>query len=471
MNPVQPITNKWNTFPADYRAAAVAEILRWVTLGQSGVVVGTSGTGKSNIAGYLVNRADVTSRYLPQDSQAYCFLLFDFNGLPVITTANFYRVMLYTLEEAVLQEPNLRQEWQSIMGRITNLDDVLTLYFALQRAHQLLIDRAGKQIIWIFDYFDKGCLRLDVDTLNSLRNLRDQFKDRLTYVAFSRAPLARLRNPTTYDEFHEIMVMHTCWVGAMAANDGLWVAEQVRTRYAKAGITLPPAAVERLFTICGGWPALLKVAYTALAEGDLPLQDDEGAWQTKLLANPAFLQNCKEIWVSCAVDEQAVLRLLAEHGEQAKVRQVDLRYLQQLGLIMLDRNNMPTIFAPVFAEFVRRQHAHAETGIRIEKGIAYKDGVPLPEALADLEFRLLTYFCRHAGEEVCLREAIDRYLWPDEPDLMNEGTGKEWERLRAVVTRLRTKIGDARRETPWTYIRTVHGRGYKFVQPPKAEDK
>ena len=39
--------------------------------------------------------------------------------------------------------------------------------------------------------------------------------------------------------------------------------------------------------------------------------------------------------------------------------------LQQLGLIMLDRDSMPSLFAPVFAEFIRRQHAHAETGIRI----------------------------------------------------------------------------------------------------------
>ena len=35
----------------------------------------------------------------------------------------------------------------------------------------------------------------------------------------------------------------------------------------------------------------------------------------------------------------------------------------------------------------------------------------------------------------------------DEPDLMTEGTGKEWEKLRAVVARLRRKIGDSRKET------------------------
>lgn len=431
------------------------------------MVVGTSGSGKSNIAGYLAQRPDVTSHQLPPGGQGYAFLLLDFNGLPVITTTNLYRTMLYTLEEAVVDDAELSQAMLQITQRVTNPEDLLTLYHAIQRAHQLLIDRAGLQVIWLLDRFDEGCLRLEADTLNSLRNLRDRFKDRLTYVAFTRAPLARLRNPADYDEFHEIMVMHTAWVGAMSGADGQWVASQVRTRYGKSGVTLPEAAVSLLSQLCGGWPALLKVSYTALADGELSPRDHSNELQTKLLNHGAFLRNCQELWHSCSHEEQTVLRLIAEHGEQAQVRKADLVYLQDIGLLTASSQQAPLIFSPLFAEFVRRQHEQFESGIRIEKGMAYKDGLPLPEPLTDLEFRLLTYFCRHAGEEVCLREAIDRYLWPDEPDTMNEGTGREWERLRAVVTRLRRKIGDTRKESPWTYIRVVHGRGYRFVQPPQ----
>lgn len=35
MTPIPP-TSKWSHFPTDYRADAVKEILRWVTLGESG---------------------------------------------------------------------------------------------------------------------------------------------------------------------------------------------------------------------------------------------------------------------------------------------------------------------------------------------------------------------------------------------------------------------------------------------------
>lgn len=81
----------------------------------------------------------------------------------------------------------------------------------------------------------------------------------------------------------------------------------------------------------------------------------------------------------------------------------------------------------------------------------------MPEALTAMEFRLLEYFCRHADEEVCTKEELDAYLWPDE----EEGVGG-FDRLVSLVRRLRRKIeGD---ET-WTYLHNVHGRGYKFVQP------
>lgn len=453
MNPIHT-TNKWNAFPATYRAEAVADILHWIALGESGVVVGGSGTGKSNIAGYLVNRPDVTSRLLPEPLENYCFLLFDFNGLPVITTANFYRSLLYTLEEACTSDPDLQSAMQVILQRVTHQEDILAIYLALQRAHQLLIERAGKQVIWLFDYFDKGCTRLDADALNSLRNLRDQFKAHLSYLAFTRAPLARLRNPAEYDEFHEIMVMHTCWVGAMTADDGQWVAQQVETRYRK---TLPPAKLHQIFDLCGGLPAFLLTAYSALAEGALAAGDEAPQVQEKLLKWPAFQRNCQEIWDSYTTAEQAILRLIAVQGEQAKVRAEDTHYLQQMGLLTPTISGRWQIFAPVFGEFIRRQQQSGMRGIVVRNGAVYRDGVLLPDELTALEYRLLEYLCQHAGEDLCKREHLEDYLWPED-----YGRGYS-DRLTALVKRLRRKIET---EDDWTYIQTVHGRGYKFQQPP-----
>ncbi len=449
-------SNKWTPFPATYRAEAVAEILRWITLGESGVVIGGSGTGKSNIAGYIAARPDVTSQHLPEAIDNYCFLTLDLNGLPVITTANFYRSLLFTLEEAMTADPDLSQRMTAILQRVTNQEDILALYLALQRAHQLLIHHAGKQVIWLFDRFDEGCVRLEAATLNSLRNLRDQFKDRLSYVAFTRCPLDRLRNPAEFDEFHEIMVMHTCWVGPMNARDGRWVAQQVETRYRK---TLPTAALNLLFEICGGLPAFLKVAYSALASGELSERDNAVQLQSKVLALPAFQRNCQEIWQSCTVAEQAALRLLATQGVKARLRKTETYYLQQMGWLVPTPEGAPVIFAPAFADYIRQLHEPADDGIVIRNGAVYQDGVPLAGDLTALEYRLLEYLCRHAGEKVCTKEDLDDYLWPGETN--SGGT----ERLTQLVKRLRKKIGDDERTEHDRYIRVVHGRGYQFVQP------
>jgi len=448
--------NKWTPFPATYRAEAVAEILRWITLGESGVVIGGSGTGKSNIAGYLAARTDVTSQHLPEPLDHYCFLTLDLNGLPVITTANFYRSLLFTLEDAMSADPDLSQRMAAILQRVTNQEDILALYLALQRAHQLLIHQAGKQVIWLLDRFDEGCVRLEAATLNSLRNLRDQFKDRLSYVAFARCPLERLRNPAEFDEFHEIMVMHTCWVGPMNARDGRWVAQQVETRYRKA---LPEAALKLLFEICGGLPAFLKVAYSALASGELSERDNTMQLQSKLLALPAFQRNCQEIWQSCNPEEQATLRLLAAQGSKARLRKAETHYLQQMGWLVTTPEGAPAIFSPAFADYIRQLHEPAADGIVIRNGAVYQDGVPLASDLTALEYRLLDYFYRHAGESVCTKEDLDDYLWPDETN--SGGT----ERLTQLIKRLRKKIGDDEKEERDRYIRVVHGRGYQFVQP------
>lgn len=460
MNSMQPIApNKWTAFPPTYRAEAVTEILHWVTLGESGVVIGASGTGKSNIAGYLANRPDVTTQSLPEPIDNYCFLFVDLNGLPVITTAYFYRTLLDAMQEAVAGDAELAPAMHAIMTRLTNLEDILGLYLAVQRAHQLLIQRAGKQVIWLFDRFDEGCVRLDAATLNSLRHLRDQFKDRLTYLAFARSPLARLRNPADYDEFHEIMVMHTCWVGAMNERDGRWVAHQVESRYRKS---LPPAALQLVWDLVGGWPALLKVADSALASGELSEQDHELVLLEKLLALPAFQRNCQELWDGCSDQEKATLRLLALQGEKAKIRTTELADLCNFGLVIpAESGSGWVIFARIFAEFVRRQRTQTTLGFTLSHGQVYLDGVPWPVELTALEFRLLDYFCRHAGEEVCAKEELEDYLYPGE-------TGGGIERLTQLVKRLRKKIGDDQKERQWTYIHAVHGRGYKFLQPSQG---
>ena len=54
----------WADFPQTYRAEQVSAILQWIAVGDSGVVVGGSGAGKSNLVGFMAGRPDVVARYI-----------------------------------------------------------------------------------------------------------------------------------------------------------------------------------------------------------------------------------------------------------------------------------------------------------------------------------------------------------------------------------------------------------------------
>lgn len=448
----QALNKKFAPFPSTYRTQAVAEILRWVKLGESGVLIGCSGSGKSNIAGYIASRPDVTQRWLPTSLDNYHFLLLDFNGLPGITTVNLYRMMLRTLQEAVADNPELSVAMKAIHAALPPSMDVLDLYWALQSAHHALITTDDQHVVWLFDCFDAGCQRLEADTLNSLRNLRDHFKDQLSYIAFTRHPLPRLRNPTEYDEFYELMSRHTCWVGPMDVDDGQWVADQVMKRY---GLTLPAAAVAELFELCGGLPAFLKDAYSALAEGLLPLEATSTEWQRILLSLPGLQRNCKELWQSLSAEEQAILAALAFEDSSAQNSDRVKSYLQPIGLLTPTASGgSAAIFAQLFAEFVRSQPR--TQGVTIRGGLVFRDGLPLPKdkQLARLEFRLLEYLLRNESE-ICSKDALLNHLFPEDEE------GSSDERLTQLVRRLRHKIDTKE----WPYIKTIFGRGYQLVQP------
>ena len=136
----------WSDFPDTYRTEHIEAIAKWIAVGESGVVVGGSGAGKSNLVGFLTTRHDVVGRYLPGDIDDYAFIHMDVNALPTINTPFFYRAMLLGVQNAARQiDPALLAEIKSASEMLISLEDTLGLHFVLQQAHDMLVTRAGKQ--------------------------------------------------------------------------------------------------------------------------------------------------------------------------------------------------------------------------------------------------------------------------------------------------------------------------------------
>lgn len=448
----------WAAFPETYRAEQISTIAQWIALGNSGVVVGGSGSGKSNVAGFIAERPDVMAHHLPNQSANTCFFRLDINSLPTITPATFYRGLLYTLQHAAAQmTPEIATKIIELTAKATNGDDTLALYFALQRAHDLLIQRDNKKVVWLLDRFDEACKRLEAGTLSSLRSLRDQFKGKLSYITFTRFPLAHLRNPAEFDEFHEIMVAHTCWVGPMVERDAQWIARQMAERHQT---TFTADAVATLIAVTGGLPAFMKAACSALATGQLVSGESPQTWTEQLLAQPVFLRNCQEMWQDCTAAERTVLTSLATWGDPQGLDADTVAYLEKLGLLLHNPANAKIrIFSPIFAAFIQQQSASLGVGITFDQrtGNVLRNGIPLNETFTAFEMRLLTYFLDHV-DELCEKNAIIAHVWPDEK--LVEGIRDD--SLAQLVKRLRDKL--EANGSGHNYIQSVRGRGYRFVQ-------
>jgi hypothetical protein len=446
----------WAEFPVTYRQEQVHTMLSWVRVGESGVLVGMSGAGKSNLLGFLASRSDAAQPHLGNMVADTCFLLLDANRLPRLTGTAFYRAMLQALQgsRSRLDEP-LQDDLVALYRRYIGSADDLILFGAIQDMHRLFCYAGGQRVIWLLDRFDEACCHLEAQFFNSLRALRDVFKGHLCYIVATRHPLPQLRDPAKINEFYEILGANTCWVGPMVERDARWIARQMAERWQT---TFAGEDVARVISLAGRLPVFLKVGFTLLASGVLTGKEDMHSWERQLLRRPEIRRQCHELWDDLT-DAQRMALLEAMAGfPTSSVKSGALEYLQSLGLVTQDGGRL-RVFSPLFEAFVSTVKGSPGGRIRLhaETRAVWRGSVQLPVTLTLKEDHLLSYFLEHPGE-LCTKDALVRAVWPDE--VLVEGVRDD--RLAQLVKRLREKIEFDPTEP--TYIITVHGQGYRFIQ-------
>jgi DNA-binding winged helix-turn-helix (wHTH) protein len=446
----------WADFPVDYCQEQVRDILGWIRVGESGVVVGMSGAGKSNLLGFLASRPDVVQAHLGEAAANTCFLLLDANRLPTLTGTSFYRAMLQTLHRQRACLPKtLRDDLSALYRGHIDCQDDLLLLGAVQDMHHLFCYEGGKQMVWLMDRFDETCRHLDVQFFNSLRALRDVFKSQLCYMVATRHPLPYLRDPAEIDEFCEILAANTCWVGPLCERDARWVAQRMAERL---GVTFDAGDVARILSLSGRLPAFLKVAFTGLANGVLQ-KGQAAAWDESLLKRPEIERQCRQLWDDMTETQQVVLLRVMAGTPAREIEPEPLAYLERLGLVARDGDRR-RLFSPLFEGYVHQMKGLSGGQIRLhpKTRAVWRGEAELPVTLTAKEDLLLSYFLEHT-DELCTKDALVRAVWPDEVPL----EGVRDDRLAQLVRRLREKIEFDPGEP--AYILTVHGQGYRFTQP------
>jgi len=254
----------WDSYPFDYRQKEIDTLKSWIQRGECAAVVGLSGSGKSNLLGFMTHREaerrDVPSLYLV-----------DCNRIGVPSKTVLYQTITHTIDHEIeLPDGSDRQAYVGLESLISD------------RLKQ------GEKICLMFDRFDALFSWPDFIILaNNLRALRDRFKYHLTYLIAVRQPLDQ-RN-----ELAELFFGHTLWLGPLSPADGVWSVQRDLDRYiGLASIDKPTEVVKKIVALGGGYPSFLRAICEAYADGtELELE--------RLLNSPAVIRRVEEFWLDC----------------------------------------------------------------------------------------------------------------------------------------------------------------------------
>jgi hypothetical protein len=427
-------TRSWAAYPATYRAAEIQILLGWVRAGVSGAVIGGPGSGKSNLLGYICNRPDVIQPG-PEGGEDIYFIALDLNNLPGSDLATFYRSILRAFYETRDRfDDALRARLVSLFAEYQHTADPFVAQTAL-RAWLLQLQERDARVVFVIDRFDWFCEQAPAEMADSLRGLRDSFKDTVSFIAGTRRELVYFAEREALGELYELLDTFACWMQPMAVADARALVTQETS-----GRLSSEEEIGRLLALSGGYPALLKTAcHWWLSQETLPPPE---TWAELLCRFPAMAYRLEALWQSfSSVEQQALYSLLDRESAappgspQAEQRQQALAKLQAQGIIAGGADTW-RIRSGLMAAYAATASSGSRGGLRLDgaTGAIFQGEAPLDD-LSPLEGALLRYLLAHPYARHTHTELIEA-AWPE--DTLRAGVSTE--ALYQVVRGLRRKI-------------------------------
>jgi DNA-binding winged helix-turn-helix (wHTH) protein len=453
-NQMMASRRSWGSYALTYRAKEVAIIADWITASTSGTVTGLPGAGKSNLLGFLCHRPDALQTYLPPGIDSVAMIPIDLNNLPSNTLATLYRVILRSFYEV---RDRFDQDLQQAIAHVYQENRSARDPFLPQSGlRELLLQLQAQQVrvVLVLDHFDRFGQVATPQMMDTLRGLRDSFKDTLCYIVSTRHELVYLPDPAALGEMYEVLDTHVCWVGPMSESD----ARQLIAEETHAALTSPEEnEVNCLLGLTGGYPALLKAAcHWWLDKEDRP---EVFEWLPALLAERSVRFRLDEIWAGLTQEEKQVLTTV-----QSQVPKVVEQHLPTLARLATKGLCQETekgwcIFSDLFAAYTTEVQRQSSGKIWLDHKTneLYQDKLPL-DNLSPLERSVLHFLVTHPQTRHTKTDLIVN-TWPEE--LRRQGVTDD--SLYQVIMELRKKI-EPEPAKP-CYLVTWRGRpegGYRF---------
>lgn len=446
----------------NFRQTETEQLMQYARAGESASIIGVSGTGKSNLFNHLLNPA--TQRHYLGEATAANFLFVRVNLHYAVdfSMRSIYSLILEQFElleeraEALeLTEAQLTAVGQYHERVLDAPDDPLKVQRYFKLAIRTLLAHSDRHLVFLLDQFGEAFEEADARLFANLRGLREDYKYRLSFFAFTRYPLSDLSaQDEARDEFYELLSANLIGLRPYNEADAQHQLTRLATRYTHLSRPLTPELTSHLLRLSGQHGGLLKALYLAYAQDNLDLLTGEST----LYTHHNIQQECRKIWHSLAVEEQQVIARIAHGLGRGPETEQPTAQLLLKGMLRENEAGELQIFAPLVAHFAAHQE---EEPIRLDMQTkrVWVMGEPT-ERLTAREVRIFALLYEQRGQIVD-REELIQVGWPYAKGGVTE------EMLNTTMYRLRRKIeantGDKQ------FLETIRGHGHRLNLAPIGE--
>ena len=430
-------------YPESYRAKEMQVIADWLLAGESGSVVGLPGCGRTNLLEFLCHRPEILARYLPDAADAVALIPVDLNHLPANDSATLYRVLLrafYWVRERF--NPNVKERIARLYIENRATQDPFLSQSAL---HEMLFTFQAQQtqVVLVLNHFAEFCKEADARLLNTLRGLRDSFKETLCFIVGMKQAVMYLPQRDMLGDIYELLDSNVCWVGAMAESDARYVIHQAtRTAPTKPN----EEEMAHMLHLTGRFPVLLKTIGHWWQKTDLPLAE----WKVYLEQIHHFEFRLEKLWNGLSNEEQFALAAVCEWQELVEKGKGSLKAFERLEkdhapiLTRLRKKEVCDqqgehwfIHGQLLIAYIRRVGPSGRGRIRVEgKAEQLYQGLAHLNKLTPQEDALLRFLIEHPYERQAYPELINA-VWSKEGA---DYAGVTNNSLQQLVSNLRKKI-------------------------------
>lgn len=371
------------TIPVDYQHQDARNVMRILGAGESCALVGVGSMGKSNFLRFIP-RADVKERYLGDRGNYLLMILLNPHHL------------VYLQDQALAESGSMWPGYELMLSRLRRTlsslsaqgvlplppADQRTMIEAVTRSCAMLFDdrallrqtgiRQLEDAVWevvrlnehlrlvfMFDEFE-AFTHLPPQFFQSLRGLRDDFKQRVMFLTASRValdPLVQDAYPAAADQqalegFVELFYGFTHYMHLLDDDSAIFSIRRLENRNRVARIA--PVLEHELLRTTGGHAGLLRRAFLPATRVSVPENIDRLSFIEYLLTDSGVQQECRTMLTSLTSAEQNMLLDIATRTLTIADHDPTWQTLLDKHLVGRRPDRTCALTVPVFAMFLLR---------------------------------------------------------------------------------------------------------------------